>query len=118
MKSNKDQNSLSVVGKKVVRLDGYEKVTGEAIYGDDLNFPGMLHACCKYTDIPCGKITNINLKAATKHPSAVSIITAEDIPGTRRLGPIRQDHYPLVEDRVFYTGDVSLLLLPKVKKQL
>jgi CO/xanthine dehydrogenase Mo-binding subunit len=42
----------TIVGKRVKRIDGYEKVTGKGLYGDDLNFYGMLYAACRYSDIP------------------------------------------------------------------
>ena len=51
----------NIVGKKVIRVDGHEKVTGKAVYGDDICLHTMLHAACRFTDIPSGKIKNIDL---------------------------------------------------------
>jgi CO/xanthine dehydrogenase Mo-binding subunit len=51
-----------IIGKKVTRVDGYEKVTGKAVFGDDIKLPGMLHAANRYTDIPAGKITKIDIR--------------------------------------------------------
>ena len=36
---------FSVVGRRLRKLDGLKKATGEAIYADDLQLPRMLH--CK-----------------------------------------------------------------------
>ncbi len=44
-----------IVGTRVARVDGYEKVTGKAIYGDDMSMSGMLYAACRHTDIAVGK---------------------------------------------------------------
>ena len=38
--SNKEFN---VVGKRPIRHDGYDKVTGKALYGADIQLPGLLH---------------------------------------------------------------------------
>ena len=57
----------NVVGSKVVRVDGYEKVTGKAIYGDDIQLNKMLHAACRFTDIPAGKIKKLDISKARTH---------------------------------------------------
>ena len=51
----------NVIGKKVIRVDGYEIVTGKAIYGDDIKIPGLLYASLHYTDFPCTKIKKIDI---------------------------------------------------------
>jgi len=35
---------LSVVGKPTPRVDGPQKVSGQALYTSDFSFPGMLYA--------------------------------------------------------------------------
>ena len=34
---------FKVVGKRPIRHDGYDKVTGKAKYGADVHLPGLLH---------------------------------------------------------------------------
>ena len=46
----------NIIGKEVTRVDGYEKVTGKTLYGDDIKLHGLLHVANRYTDIPAGKI--------------------------------------------------------------
>ena len=36
------QDGFHVVGTSAPRVDGYDKVTGRALYTDDLNMPGQL----------------------------------------------------------------------------
>ena len=107
----------NIVGKKVVRIDGYEKVTGKAIYGDDIKHCGMLHAANRYTDIPAGKIKKIDISKAEKMDGVEAIALYKDIPGQKRIGPIRQDHYVIVNDEVFYTGDVIAVVAAKTQEQ-
>ena len=98
------------IGKRVPRIDGYEKVTGKGLYGDDLNFHGMLHAACRYTDIPAGKITRLDISEAEKIDGVEVIALYKDIPGEKRVGPIRADQYVLAEDEVFFSGDVLAIV--------
>lgn len=106
----------NLIGKKITRVDAQEKVTGKAIYGDDIKLNNMLYAAVRYTDIPCGKITKIDLSRAQEIPEVKAIATYDDIPGQKRLGPIRADQYPLVNDEVFYTGDVIAVVAAETKE--
>ena len=63
----------NIIGKKVKRVDAYEKVTGKAIYGDDIKLVDMLYAAVRYTDIPVGKIKNIDYSEAEKIQGVVKI---------------------------------------------
>ena len=38
------QKEFSVVGKKIPRIDAYERVTGQAQYTGDVRLPNMLYA--------------------------------------------------------------------------
>ena len=105
-----------IIGKRVERVDGYEKVTGKALFGDDLKFPGMLYAACRHTDIPVGKITNLDIGQAEKMDGVEAIALYHDIPGETRVGPIRADCYPIVKDEVFYSGDVLALIAATTKE--
>lgn len=106
-----------VIGKNVERIDGHEKVTGKAVYGDDICLHNMLYAACRFTDIPAGKIRMIDLSKAEAMEGVASIALYKDIPGNKRIGPIRQDQYVLVNDEVFYTGDVIAIVAAKTREQ-
>ena len=97
---------MNLIGKEVTRIDGDQKVTGKAIYGNDIKLNDMLYAACKYTDIVTGKIISIDTSAAEKIPGVKTIALYKDIPGAQKVGPIRQDYLPIVNDEVFFTGDV------------
>ncbi|MDA3814464.1 MAG: molybdopterin-dependent oxidoreductase [Candidatus Cloacimonetes bacterium] len=106
----------NIIGKKVIRVDAYEKVTGKAIYGDDIKLVDMLHAAVRYTDIPVGKITKIDCSKAEKVPGVVRIALFKDIPGQTKLGPIRSDQYAIVENEVFFSGDVIAVVAAETKE--
>lgn len=92
------------VNKPVKRIDAYEKVTGKAKFGADLEFADMLHAKVLRTKYPHAKILNINLEKALKIPGVKEIITAKDIPNNR-FGVIIENQQVLAEERTFYIGD-------------
>ncbi len=94
------------VGKNLPRVDGQAKVTGQAIYGDDINLPGMLYGVCRYTDIPAGKILSIDTSEANAIEGVVRIATFNDIPGDPTAGVIIRDYQPICNDLARYSGDV------------
>jgi len=101
---------MNIVGKKVVRLDGYEKVTGKAIYGDDIQLKNMLYMAQKYADIPCGRILSVNIDNALKISGVKKIALNKDILGTKKIGPIRQDQQILIDKNIYYSGDVIAII--------
>ncbi len=106
----------NIVGKKVKRLDAYEKVTGKAIYGDDIILPRMLHASVRHADIVVGKILSIDTTKAKLVEGVVSILLHDDIPTVKKIGPIRRDHDVLVKDRVVFIGDVIAIVAAETKE--
>lgn len=103
--------------KNIIRIDGPEKVNGKAIYGDDVQIPNMLYAASRLTDIIAGRITSIDTTTAENMPGVVAIALYKDIPGQKRLGPIRQDQYIIVDKEVFYSGDVIAVVAAKTRTQ-
>ncbi len=82
------------VGKPVPRKEGRKKVTGQALYVDDLSFPGMLHGVTLRSSIPRGRIKNISFEGDIPW-NEFTVITAKDTPGenyvstTSLISPIR-----------------------------
>ncbi|MGD8562480.1 MAG: xanthine dehydrogenase family protein molybdopterin-binding subunit, partial [Desulfarculaceae bacterium] len=98
-----------IIGKSIPRLDAQDKVTGRALYTDDLKFPGMLHGVLVRSPIPHGRIQSIDIQKAKGTPGVKDIITGEDTPkikfGNWRLVPDSQDELPLAVDKVRFVGD-------------
>ena len=91
-----------IINKSVKRIDAYEKVTGKAKYGADLNFTHQLYAKTVYSKYPHAKIIKIDTKEAERLEGVVAVITAEDVPGNN----IMFGKFPvLVKDEVKYIGD-------------
>ncbi len=91
-----------IINKSVKRIDAYEKVTGKAKYGADLNFAHQLYTKTVYSKYPHAKILKIDTKDAEKLEGVVVVITAEDVPGNN----IMFGRFPvLAEDEAKYIGD-------------
>ena len=68
------------VGKSILRVDAYDKVTGRAMYTDDLAAPGMLVAKVVRSTIANGLVKGFDLEEAQKVPGVVKILTCFDAP--------------------------------------
>ena len=69
-----------VVGKRPVRPDGVDKVTGRAQYGDDTNLTGTLRAKVLRSPHAHAKIKFIDTSKAEALPGVRAVITAKDLP--------------------------------------
>ena len=49
---------LQYVGRTYPVHDAWQKVTGELVYGSDIQLPGMLYAKLLLSSIPHGMVTN------------------------------------------------------------
>ena len=84
---------------------GYQHVSGEARYVDDLpEPPGTLVAWIVTSPIARGRIKSVELAAARARPGVVAILRADAIPGHGHIGPIVHDEPLLAEERVHYVG--------------
>ncbi len=94
----------SFIGKSIPRVDGREKVTGEAIFSTDIQLPGMLFGKIKRSPYPFARILSINTDKARKLPGVKAVITARDITQFP-YGPVTADELPLADKYALYAGD-------------
>ena len=69
----------AVVGTSIPRVDGAEKVTGQARFTGDLHIPGMLHTRLVLSPYANAKIASIDATEARKVPGVVGVYVAEDL---------------------------------------
>lgn len=94
----------SPVGESKTRLDVVEKVTGAAIYTDDIPFgPGLLHARVKRSPHAHAKILKIDVSKAEALPGVKVVVTGEDFP--KRIGLYLVDKHIFARDRVRFIGE-------------
>lgn len=109
---------MNSVGKGIIRPDALDKITGKAIYPDDLEFENMLYAGVKRTTIPHGKVLSMNIDEIRKMPGVEAVIDYSMIPGAICHGVIFKDIPTLVKDVFKRVGDPLLLVVAKDKSSL
>ncbi len=112
----KKEGLYSVVGKKVNRIDAYDKIIGSAKYVDDLSFDGMLHAKMVYSKIPSGKILSINKKKALELSGVEAVLTSSDITGLNKIGCVVDDQPLLAMDCVRFVGEPIALVVARTRR--
>jgi len=102
-------NKYSVIGKRLPRVDARDKVTGKALYTDDLSLPRMLCGAILRSPLPHAAIVGIDASRALKLPGVKAIVTAADTPqikfGIISRSPKYMDEYPLAVERVRFIGE-------------
>ncbi len=71
---------MSNVGKSVIRVDAFDKVTGRAKYTDDLCDKSALVVVIVHSTIAHGYVKSIDISEAKKIPGVVEIVTCFDVP--------------------------------------
>lgn len=109
---------FSVVGKSVIREDGFDKVTGRAKFADDYKFDGMLHAVMLRISASHAKINSIDFSGIENDEEVSSIIISADFPGIKKIGVIKNDQPVFCDEKVVTPGDVIAMLVGKSESQL
>ncbi|MDA0769798.1 MAG: xanthine dehydrogenase family protein molybdopterin-binding subunit [Chloroflexi bacterium] len=109
--SNKEFN---VVGTRPIRHDGYDKVTGKALYGADMNLPGMIFGKVLRSPHAHANIKSIDTSKAAAYPGVRAVITSADFPSLPNEAQVLTAGLPvnvkflsnnvLAGDKVLYKG--------------
>jgi CO/xanthine dehydrogenase Mo-binding subunit len=117
--------SNHLVGKSIPRKEGRRKVTGQALYVDDLKFDGMLHGVTVRSSVPRGRIKSISYDQPPATAGGTdripwnefTIVTAKDIPGENYVALILNDQ-PYLADEVVNHPEEPIVLLAHPDKYL
>ncbi|HVP39568.1 MAG TPA: xanthine dehydrogenase family protein molybdopterin-binding subunit [Candidatus Saccharimonadales bacterium] len=105
------------VGTSIARKEGPEKVTGAALYVDDLYVPDMLYGATVRSTIPAGRILGIDLDPAFDW-SDVTVVDHRDIPGRNVIALIEDDQPALAAAEVRHAEEPILLLAHPDREKL
>jgi xanthine dehydrogenase molybdenum-binding subunit len=86
------------IGKRIPKMDAEEKVTGKAVYIQDMKVPGMLWGKILYSPHPHARILNIDVSAAERLPGVKAVLTGYNTP-LIKFG-FYKDNIPLKRDKV------------------
>ena len=92
------------IGISKPRVDVREKVTGAAIFTDDIPFgAGLLHARVKRSPYPHALIKSIDISKAKELPGVKVVVTGQDFPYF--TGLYLKDRNIFARDRVRFVGE-------------
>ncbi len=109
------ETNFRVIGKSPIRHDGTDKVTGRALYGADMNLPGMLYGKVLRSPHPHARIKSIDLSDLKKHPECKAIVTSKDLAPAPEVtkdplyGQVRITNV-LASEKVLYKGHPILAI--------
>lgn len=97
-----------VVGKPIPRVDAIEKVTGKAIYIDDLMFPNLLYGKVLRSKFAHAKILHLDTSKAEKFPGVKAVVTGKEFAtnfDNPLVGSPLADQPFLAVEKVRYIGE-------------
>ncbi len=93
-----------IIGNAAPRVEGEEKVSGEARYAVDVALPGMLWVKVLRSPLPHARIKAIDASQALKLPGVKAVITGQDVAGSK-IGKKIVDMPLLAYDVVRFIGE-------------
>lgn len=102
-------SELDYVGKRILRKDGPDKVTGKAIYTVDIQLKGQLVGRILRSPHAHARILDIDISLALGVPGVKAVITGKDTLGIKHgfveTPRYPADQYPLAMDKVRFIGE-------------
>ena len=97
---------LSVVGRSVIKVDAFDKVTGKAKYASEegIGVPGMLYGKVLYSPYAHAKILSMDTSRASRMKGVRAVLTGKDTPN-HRSGMLIDDRHVLCHERARFVGD-------------
>ncbi|HBC76783.1 MAG: hypothetical protein A2008_01375 [Candidatus Wallbacteria bacterium GWC2_49_35] len=115
--NHKASRDFSCVGNSPVREESGAKISGSAVYADDIEFENMLHVYVLRSEHARAKILAIDTAEAEKAPGAALVLTHKGLPGAAKFGILKHDQPVLCSDRVSFRGDAVALVAAETIKQ-
>jgi CO/xanthine dehydrogenase Mo-binding subunit len=75
-----NQTNYRVIGTRPIRHDGLDKVTGRAVYGADVQIPGLIHGRILRSPLAHARIRKIDASKALALPGVEAVVTSAELP--------------------------------------
>jgi xanthine dehydrogenase YagR molybdenum-binding subunit len=109
------------IGRPMDRVDGREKVTGQAHYAGEIHLPHLTHAAIVGATIPSGRVTGIDVSKALACDGVVAVLTHENLgkivnaphllPSLAGGPAPGESFFPMQDDGVHYAGQPVALVV-------
>ena len=108
---------MKPIGISVTHESAMLHVTGKARYVDDTPLPeGTYFAAIGQATITRGKLLSIDLSAVLDAPGVVTVLTSEDIPGIKDIGPVFPGDPLLADGEVLFHGQPIFVVVATDEK--
>lgn len=87
------------------KIDGLAKITGKAIFADDIRLPRMAYAKVLRSPHPHARIVSIDRTEALALPGVLAVVTGEELPERHGAIPVAMDETALALEKVRYVGE-------------
>src|SRR5438552_12060721 len=101
----RSMSELSVLGRRLPKVNAWAHLTGTARYADDIRLPRMLHGRLLRSTQAHARLKSVDVRRALAHPGVVAIVTGADMPEKMGIMPSTQDETALAVDKVRYVGE-------------
>ncbi len=105
---------LDVVGKRKIRVDALSKVTGKAIYPEDIYIDNMVYGKTLRSEKPHAYI-KVDIREAEKVDGVLKVFTSRDLPNNK-YGVVLKDQEVFCEEKVRYIGDPIAFVVGETEK--
>ncbi|MEM7134411.1 MAG: selenium-dependent xanthine dehydrogenase [Chloroflexota bacterium] len=101
-------NGTGAIGTRLAKYQAHDLVLGQHRYVDDIKMAGMKFGALRFSDHPRATVRAIDTAKAEAVEGVIRVFIAEDVPGERYVGLIRQDWPAMIAvgEETRYVGDV------------
>src|SRR3979409_418316 len=116
--------STRTFGEPIKRYEDRRLLTGQALFIDDVELPGMLHAAFLRSQVAHARILKIDVSKALQRPGVVASYVAGDLGDYWQPGPIlvppppiegivfhERTQVPLAKDKVRHVGEPLVIVI-------
>ncbi|MCA1788094.1 MAG: hypothetical protein LC657_19140, partial [Desulfobacteraceae bacterium] len=94
-----------VVGKRIPRVDAYERVSGAAVYPSDITLPNMIYGAVLRSPHPHANLTKLDVSRAKKMPGVRAVITGQSPEAKKLTWKYNSYTGPLFDTRCRFEGE-------------
>jgi 4-hydroxybenzoyl-CoA reductase subunit alpha len=98
-------SELSIIGRRLPKVNVWAHLAGTAKYADDLFLPRMLYGKLLRSTEAHARIRSLDLSRALAHPGVLAACSGADMPTKMGIMPSTQDETALAVGKVRYVGE-------------
>src|SRR3984957_5587887 len=116
--------STRTFGEPIKRNEDYRLLTGRALFIDDIELPGLLHAAFLRSQVAHARILKIDVSRALRRPGVVAAYVADDLGEYWKPGPLlvppppiagivfnQRTQVPLAKDKIRHVGEPLVIVI-------